>query len=171
VVSRTAHRSSGDRCPTGLRSPSSNRRRPLELDDIAFRIRDVNGRTLPFRAVARFRGAGSYPTRLKYAADAGFIERFYPKAKMIEISPFNAWRRAAGTPQLAVDWHEVNQGSARPQLDQTNRFLSALDRASEHITVKVQHSVQIGDTQYQVINVANANHASILIENIAAREI
>ena len=171
MVSRTAHRSSGDRCPTGLRSPSSNRRRPLELDDIAFRIRDVNGRTLPFRAVARFRGAGSYPTRFKYAADAGFIERFYPKAKMIEISPFNAWRRAAGTPQLAVDWHEVNQGSARPQLDQTNRILSALDRASEHITVKVQHSVQIGDTQYQVINVANANHASILIENIAAREI
>jgi len=109
--------------------------------------------------------------RFKHAANAGFIERFHPKAKMVKISPFNAWRRAAGTPQLAVDWHKVNQGSAGPQLDQTNRILSALDRASEHITVKVKHSVQIGDTQYQMINVANANHGSILIENFAAREI
>jgi hypothetical protein len=109
--------------------------------------------------------------RFQYAADAGFIERFYPKAKMIKISPFSAWRRAAGTPQLAVDWHKVNQGAARPQLDQTNRVLPALDGASKHIAVKVQHSVQIDDTQYQVINIANANHGSILIENVAAREI
>jgi hypothetical protein len=98
--------------------------------------------------------------RLERAANAGFIERFYPKAKMIKISPFNAWRRAAGTPQLAVDWHKVNQGSASPQLDQPNRILSALDRASKHITVKVKHSVQIQDTQYQVIKIANAHHGS-----------
>src|SRR5712671_101780 len=102
--------------------------------------------------------------RFEHAANAGFIERFYPKAKMIEISPFNARRRAAGSPQLAVDRHEVNQGSAGPQLDQTNRILSALDGASKHITVKVEHSVQIGDTQDQMINIANANHAPILIE-------
>jgi hypothetical protein len=100
--------------------------------------------------------------RFEHAANAGFIERFYPKAKMIEISPFNAWRRAAGTPQLAVDRHKVNQGSAGPQLDQTNRILSALDRASKHITVKVEHSVQIQDSQYQVINIANANHGSLI---------
>src|SRR6266403_1406009 len=109
--------------------------------------------------------------RFEHAANAGFIERFYPKAKMIEISPFNARRRAAGSPQLAVDRHEVNQGSAGPQLDQTNRILSALDRASKHITVKAQHSVQIEHTQYQVINFANTNHGSILIQNFAAREI
>jgi hypothetical protein len=42
--------------------------------------------------------------------------------------------------------------------------LSALDRASQHITVKVKHCVQIGDTQHQVINIANANHGTILIE-------
>jgi hypothetical protein len=109
--------------------------------------------------------------RFKHAANAGFIERFYPKAKMIKISPFNAWRRAAGSPQLAADRHKVNQGSAGPQLDQTNRILSALDRASKHITVKVKHSVQIEDTQYQVVNFANANHGPILIENFATREI
>jgi hypothetical protein len=52
--------------------------------------------------------------RFKHAANAGFIERFDAKAKMIEISPFNTGRRAAGTPQLAVDRHQVNQGSASP---------------------------------------------------------
>jgi len=109
--------------------------------------------------------------RFEHAANAGFIERFYPKAKMVEISPLDARRRAAGTPQLAVDRHQVNQGSAGPQLDQTDRILSALDRASKHFTVKVKHSVQIGYTQYQVINFANANHGSILIENFAEREI
>jgi hypothetical protein len=40
--------------------------------------------------------------RFKHAANAGFIERFYPKAKMIEISPFSARRSTAGTPQLAI---------------------------------------------------------------------
>jgi hypothetical protein len=109
--------------------------------------------------------------RLKFAANGGLVERFHAKAKVIKISPFNAWRRAAGTPQLAVDWHKVNQGSAGPQLDQTYRLLSALDRASKHIAVKVEHSVQVDDAQYQVINIADANHGSILIENLAAREI
>src|SRR6267378_1690512 len=101
--------------------------------------------------------------RFEHAANAGFIERFYPKAKMIKISPFNARRRAAGTPQLALDGHKVDQRSAGPQLDQTNRILSALDRTPKHLTVKVKHCVQIEDTQYQVINIANANNASILL--------
>jgi hypothetical protein len=107
--------------------------------------------------------------RFKRAANAGFVERFYPKAKMIEISPFSARRSAAGTPQLAVDWHKVNQGSAGPQLDQTYRLLPALDRASQHITVKVKHWVQINHAQYQVINFPNPNHRSILIQHVAAR--
>jgi hypothetical protein len=48
---------------------------------------------------------------------------------MIKISPFNAGRRAAGAPQLAFDGHQVNQGPASPQLDETYGILSALDRA------------------------------------------
>jgi hypothetical protein len=114
-----------------LRSPSSNRWWPLEFDDIAFRIRDVDGRTLSFRAAAGLHWANDNPTRLKLHANTGCVERLYPKAKVIEVSPFNAWRRAAGTPQLAIDWHKVNQGSAGPQLDQAYRILSALDRASK----------------------------------------
>ena len=107
--------------------------------------------------------------RLKHTANAGFIERFYPKAKMIEISPLGARRCAAGPPQFAVDRHEINQGSARSQLNQTYRILSALDRASQHITVKVKHLVQINHAQYQVINFPNPNHRSILIQHVAAR--
>jgi hypothetical protein len=71
----------------------------------------------------------------------------------------------------APDRHKVNQGSASPELDETYRILSALDRASKDITVKVKHSVQIDRAQYQVINFANANHRSILIDNVAACEI
>jgi hypothetical protein len=107
--------------------------------------------------------------RFQHAADAGFIERFHPKAKMIKISPFGARRCAAGTPQLAVDWHKINQGSTRSQLNQTYRILPALDRASQYITIKVQHWVQIDHAQYQVINFAKANHRPILIQRVAAR--
>jgi hypothetical protein len=109
--------------------------------------------------------------RFKHAPNTGFVERLYPKAKMIKIAALNAWRRATRSPQLAPDRHKVNQGSASAQLDETYRILSALNRASKHITIKVKHSVQIDDAQYQVINVANANHRSILIENVAASEI
>jgi hypothetical protein len=88
---------------------------------------------------------------------------------VIKISPFNAWRRATGPSQLAVDWHKVNQRSAGAQLHQTYGILSALDRTSQHIAIKVKHADQIHDAQYQVINFTNANHAYILIESIAAR--
>jgi hypothetical protein len=109
----------------GIRSPSRtlviaptlesyNRRRPFELDNIAFRIRDVDGRTLPFSAVARLHRADDYAMRLKCAANGGLVERFYSKAKVIKISPFNAWRRATGTSQLAVDWHKSQPAIGRP---------------------------------------------------------
>jgi hypothetical protein len=107
--------------------------------------------------------------RFKHAANAGFIERFHPEAEMINISPFNARRSAAGTPQLAIHWHQVNQGSTRSQLHQTYGSLSAFDRASQHITVKVKHSIQINHAQYQVINFANANHSPIVIQHDAVR--
>jgi hypothetical protein len=88
---------------------------------------------------------------------------------MIEISPFGARRSTAGPPQFAVDWHKINQGSACSQLNQTYRILSALDRASQHITVKVKHLVQINHAQDQVINFADANHGPILIQHAVAR--
>jgi len=99
--------------------------------------------------------------RFKHAANTDFVERLYPKAKVIKIAAFNAWRRATSSPQLAPDRHKVNQGSASAQLDETYRILSALDRASKQITVKVKHCVQIDDAQYQVINFANANHGPL----------
>jgi hypothetical protein len=107
--------------------------------------------------------------RFQHAANTGFIERFHPKTKMIEISSFRARRSAAGTPQLAFDRHEVNQRSAGPQLHQTYRILSAFDRASQHPAVKMKHLLQINHAQDQVINFANANHGLILIQLVAAR--
>jgi hypothetical protein len=67
--------------------------------------------------------------RVERAANTDFVERLYPKTKVIKIAAFNARRGAAGTSQLAVDWHKVDQGSTGPKLDQTDRILSALDRA------------------------------------------
>jgi hypothetical protein len=107
--------------------------------------------------------------RFKHAANPGYIERFHPEAEMINISPVNARRSAAGTPQLALHRHQVNQGSTRSQLHQTYGVLSAFDRASQHITVKVKHSIQINHAQYQVINFANANHNPIVIQHDAVR--
>jgi hypothetical protein len=77
--------------------------------------------------------------RFEYAANAGFVERLYPKAKVIEVSPLNSRLSTTRTPQLTVDRHKINEGSAGPELHQTYRILSALDSAPQHIAIKVKH--------------------------------
>jgi hypothetical protein len=149
----------------------STKRWPFEFDDITLWIREVDRWTLSFGAVARFHWPYDYSMRFKHAANTAFVERLYPKAKVIKVAAFKAGRRATSPPRLAPDRHKVNQGSASPKLDETYRILSALDRASKHITVKVKHSVQIDHAQHQVINFANANHRSILVENVVTRSI
>src|SRR5450631_1001462 len=89
-------------------SPSNNRWWPFQLDDITFWVRDVDGWTLPFGAVARFHWSCDYSMRFKHATNTGFVERLYPKAKVIKIAAFNAWRRATSSPQLAPDRHKIN---------------------------------------------------------------
>src|SRR5208283_185868 len=93
-----------------------SRRRSFELDDIAFRVRDVDGRTLSLRAVARLGRACRDAMRLEQPANAGFVERLDPKAQVIQIPPFRTRRRAAGTAQFAVNRHEIDHGPAGPQL-------------------------------------------------------
>jgi hypothetical protein len=142
----------------GIPSSTGSRRRPFELDDITFRILAINGRSLAFGTVARFRRARGNPLRLEFPANACRVERFHPEANMIQVAAFRARRSAAGTPQLAIDRHKINQGPAGPKLDQPYRILSPLDRATEHVAIEMKHRVYIDDTQHQVINFANADH-------------
>src|SRR5271167_1570523 len=97
---------------------SDDRSRPLQFHDITFRVRDVNGWPLSLSSEPRRHGAHGNSLCLKLLANADCVERLYPKAKVIKISPFSARRSTTRTPQLAIDWHEINQRSAGPQLDQ-----------------------------------------------------
>jgi len=52
------------------------------------------------------------------AANACFVERFYPKAKVIQIACFSCRRRAASSAEFAAYGHEIKERSASTQLNQ-----------------------------------------------------
>src|SRR5208283_5338108 len=94
----------------------SSRRRSFELNDVAFRVRDIDGRTLSLSAVTRLGRARRDAMRFKQTANAGFVERLEPKAQVIQVSPFRTRRCPACTAQFAVNRHQIDHGPAGPQL-------------------------------------------------------
>jgi hypothetical protein len=77
------------------------------------------------------------------AADARFVEGFYAKAEVIQVARFFPRRRTASAAEFAIHSHEVNERSPSPQLNQANRVLASLNRASEDLAVEVKHAVEV----------------------------
>ena len=86
------------------------------------------------------------------------IEWINTKAEMIDISPFLARSGTPFLPKHPVDRDKVHHRSSRAKLDQANLVAPALDRAPERSDVKLDHGLQINDTQHQVIDFANVDH-------------
>lgn len=92
--------------------------RSLELDNIPFWVRNIDGGTFSFCAETRGNRADFDAMRLQMVANTRLIEWLYPEAEVIQVSRFCAWRCAADSPKFAIDGHEINDGSARAQLNQ-----------------------------------------------------
>jgi len=132
--------------------------RAFEFDDIAFRVRKINGRPCALRAIARDDRTDTDAQRPQMAANFGFVEWFQSKAEVIQVARLLSWRRATSSAKLAVHGNKIDDRPAGAQLDQANCVLSFLNRTAEPITIEAEHAIQIDNAQYQVIDFADVDH-------------
>jgi hypothetical protein len=92
------------------------------------------------------------------AANARFVERFYPKAEVIQVACFLSWRCAAGSAEFAIHGHEINDRLASAQLNQANVVLASLYRTSKSAAVEAKHAVEVDNAQYKMVDFANTDH-------------
>jgi hypothetical protein len=131
---------------------------PLELDDVALWVRDVDGGPLSLCPIAQGDRTGLDAVCLEMATKARLIKWVYPKAEMIQVASFLSGCCAACPAEFAIDGHEIEDGSARSQLNQADLVLASLDRTSENPTVEAKHAVEVDNTQYKMVDFANADH-------------
>src|SRR4051812_32173336 len=98
----------------GSRSRHGDIRRTFQLDSVSFGIRDINGRSLPLRAITRFDGPRLQAMLTQMVPDLLGIERLNPQAEMIEIACLFPRRRPAFAPQGSIDGHQINQRRTSP---------------------------------------------------------
>lgn len=77
---------------------------------------------------------------------------------MIEVSSFRSGRGSSGTPEFAVNRHEVEERTTGAKLYQADGVLATLDSAAERVAVKAKHPIEINDAQDEVIYLAYADH-------------
>src|SRR5215469_13768796 len=107
-------------------------RRAFELDAIAFRVVEVDGRPPSFRAVAGDLRPAACPVCLEMTGDGGGIKRLDPQAEMIEIGAPSA-RGTAGRARL-VGRHDIDQRAPGAQLGEL--ALPQLERAAQRLDVE-----------------------------------
>jgi hypothetical protein len=95
---------------------------------------------------------------LQIAANARFVEWFYPETEVIQVACFLSRCCAAGSAEFAIHGHEINDRSASAQLNQANFVLASLYRTSESAAVKAKHAVEVDNAQYQMVDFANSDH-------------
>ena len=92
------------------------------------------------------------------AANARFVEWFYPETEVIQVASFFSRRCAAGSAEFAIHGHHINDRSASAQLNQANFVLASLYRTSESAAVEAKHAVEVDNAQYKMVDFANTNH-------------
>jgi hypothetical protein len=92
------------------------------------------------------------------AANARFVEWFYPETEVIQVACFLSWRCAAGSAEFAIHGHEINDRSASAQLNQANFVLASLYRTSESAAVEAKHAVEVDNAQHKMVDFANTKH-------------
>lgn len=93
-------------------------------------------------------------------ADRGLVPRIDAQAEVIHVAAVRGRGAAAVAPEDAVDRHEVDQGAAGAQLHEADRVLAALDGAAEDAAVESEHRLEVEDAQHEMVDVADADHAS-----------
>src|SRR4051794_8576600 len=92
--------------------------RSLQLHNVAFGIRHVDRRALPFCSVAGLDGARLQTMLLQVRDDCLAIERLNLQTEMVHVAAFAPRRSPALLPGSAIHRHQVDQRRACAQLPQ-----------------------------------------------------
>ena len=114
----------------------------FEFDLIAFRIVEVDRRSIPFRAVALNGFADRYAKRRQPGDDGVTIERRHAKAEMVHVG------RSFAT--LAGD--KVEHRGAGPHLHEADPLDPPLDAKSQRLLVEMHHCREIADPQHHMVD-------------------
>jgi hypothetical protein len=124
----------------------------FELNHVSLWIRGIDGRAFALRAVPLLDSAGFVAIPRELVPYDCFVERLDPQAEVVHVSALLAGCGSAGTPELPVDRHQVNEGTAGAELNETDLFLAPLNSATEGVAVEPHHLLQIDDAENQVID-------------------
>lgn len=91
--------------------------RPFELDNIALWVGNVDRRAFSFRSVSGSQRACFNVVSCQLAANGLFVEGLDAEAKVIEVSSFLPWWRAAGHTKLTTHRNEVDKRASGPKLN------------------------------------------------------
>jgi hypothetical protein len=92
-------------------------------------------------------------------ANSGFVEWLDPQTEVIEISTLPPRSGPTDFAEFAIDGHQVDDGSARAQLDKANLLLPPFNGATKRAAIEVKHGFQIDNPQNKkMINLANLDH-------------
>lgn len=133
-------------------------RRALEFHDIAFRIRDIEGRAFPLGPVAQLDWASLHAMRGQMPSEFRFIEGFHPEAEVIQVPRLPSGCPATGPADRPIHGDEVEDGPAGAELDQAEVILPSLHSAAEHLAIETEHHLEVSDAQDEVINFADVDH-------------
>src|SRR5260221_13869390 len=113
--------------------------RAFQLDLIAFRVIEIDRRSVAFRTVALDGFADRYAERRKSRDDGVTVERFDAKAEMIHVG-----RRTRRCLAL-FDRDKVEQRGAGTHLDQADAVQLALDLEAQRLLVEPDHCSLVTD--------------------------
>jgi hypothetical protein len=89
------------------------------------------------------------------------VEWLNPKTNVIHVMTVGAGRRAAGSSDLAVNAHQVDQMRSCTKVNET-QFVGSLGyRAAEHFAIELRHSFDVAASDHDVIQ-TNDSHPFIL---------
>src|SRR5262249_21932671 len=85
-------------------------------------------------------------------------ERFHPHTEVIHVAPFLTRSGAALLAKLTVDRHEIDHGVAGAQVHQTEVRPPPLHSTAERVAIEVDHALEVGHAQDDVVDVADLEH-------------
>ena len=134
------------------------RRRTFQLENVSLRVGHVNRGALTVGAVTRFNPSRLESPALEKLQDPVFIERLDAQTEVIHVAPFGAGSRSARLAQWPIDRNEIDKRTSGSKLIQPHIFLNFFHRASDHIQIKVEHRLEMPDTDDKMVNVYDVEH-------------
>jgi len=117
-------------------------RRAFELDLIAFRVVEIDRRSISFRPVALDGFADRYAERRQPGDDGVTIERRHAEAEMVHV----------GGVLGALARNQIEHRSARPHLHEMDPVQPALDVESQHLLVETHHLWEVADPEHDMVD-------------------